>query len=361
MTVQRYFYHLKFELYDSPTPATKHHPKRQSSKEPTKVADRSIFLPPAGSDIFRTIFPEHARPVSEYEPRPNIILQRDYSNSVLNSPSEAITNHRPSIIDCGPSRAENTYNHKSDPSKTSYLGGEQTVRQTNTGRYTAELAVRDWRFGPVRVERIDMGPYREQSSSTPSLGGLSAAARKGTTRGVSSTRSGINAGPRSQATQARFEPLGNESVARTGAKNTELGWGIVHLYRDDEESQNLERLDNSQVTVGFAGSTSSARQDGKHVTDNEDVSQECETNTTVLCIPAVPSYMTPSDFLGWVGEKTREEVSHFRMVMTGKMNRYLVLLKFRDAAVARKWKQDFDGKVFGGMEVSITMSQHGVL
>lgn len=71
-----------------------------------------------------------------------------------------------------------------------------------------------------------------------------------------------------------------------------------------------------------------------------------------MCIPAVPSYLTPSDFLGFVGEKTREEVSHFRMVMTGRMNRYLVLMKFRDNAVARKWRAEWDGKVFNDMEVS---------
>jgi BRCA1-associated protein len=76
-------------------------------------------------------------------------------------------------------------------------------------------------------------------------------------------------------------------------------------------------------------------------------------DTTVLCIPAVPSYMTPSDFLGWVGENTREEVSHFRMVMTGRLNRYLVLMKFRDGAVARTWRDTWDGKVFNGMEVCL--------
>ncbi|OAF56118.2 hypothetical protein VC83_07413 [Pseudogymnoascus destructans] len=73
-------------------------------------------------------------------------------------------------------------------------------------------------------------------------------------------------------------------------------------------------------------------------------------DTTMLCIPAVPSYMTASDFLGWVGEKTRELVSHFRMVMTGRMNRYMMLMKFRDGAEARKWRREWDGKVFNGME-----------
>jgi BRCA1-associated protein len=76
-----------------------------------------------------------------------------------------------------------------------------------------------------------------------------------------------------------------------------------------------------------------------------------EQDYTTLCIPAVPSYLTPSDFLGFVGEKTREQVSHFRMVMTGRMNRYLVLMKFRDGEAAKRWKTEWDGKVFNSMEV----------
>ncbi|KAG8426022.1 hypothetical protein J3459_008525 [Metarhizium acridum] len=36
--------------------------------------------------------------------------------------------------------------------------------------------------------------------------------------------------------------------------------------------------------------------------------------------------------------------------MTSSMNRYLVLLKFRDSRFAKKWKREFDGKVFNSVE-----------
>jgi len=77
--------------------------------------------------------------------------------------------------------------------------------------------------------------------------------------------------------------------------------------------------------------------------------EEC----TILCVPAVPAYFSPSDFLGFVGEKTREMVSHFRMVMTGQNNTYLVLMKFKDSEFARKWKVQWDGKLFNSIEVSL--------
>jgi hypothetical protein len=154
-----------------------------------------------------------------------------------------------------------------------------TVEPTN------KETTRDWRFGRVRVEAIDMPPA-----------GL------------------VDAG---RVTKAKFRAV--------AGKGTEVGWGVVHLYRDGEES----------TWVGTEGLGAAGGED-----------------CTTLCIPAVPSYLTPSDFLGFVGEATRGLVSHFRMVMTGRMNRYLVLMKFRDGAVAKKWRAEWDGKVFNSMEVS---------
>src|SRR5262249_47333524 len=52
-------------------------------------------------------------------------------------------------------------------------------------------------------------------------------------------------------------------------------------------------------------------------------------------------------------------VSHFRMVMTGRMNRYMVLMKFRDGRVARKWRAEWDGKVFNTMEVGFSYFDSG--
>jgi BRCA1-associated protein len=182
---------------------------------------------------------------------------------------------------------------------------------------------------------------------------LSPSSNSGPKEAIRGTRGNINAGPRSHTTKARFEPLGIGEADGTGLKNTELGWGIVHLYRDGEETPELG------TGTAISQSSTPVPKDGTDTMQSA-TSVETETgveaDTTILCIPAVPSYMTPSDFLGWVGEKTREEVSHFRMVMTGRMNRFLVLMKFRDPAVARKWRQDWDGRVFGGLEVCLYVS-----
>lgn len=134
------------------------------------------------------------------------------------------------------------------------------------------------------------------------------------------------------ATKGRFVP--------SDPKNTEVGWGVVHLYRDGQETPGL--YDDS---ASRAGSNSGKGMDDARAFKEEDC--------TTLCILAVPSYMTPSDLLGYVGEQTREDVSHFRLIRTARTNKYMVLMKFREANKAGAWRKEWNGKLFNSMEVRI--------
>jgi BRCA1-associated protein len=149
---------------------------------------------------------------------------------------------------------------------------------------------------------------------------------------------GIGAGSSGLATKGRYEP--------TDVEGEDLGWGIVRLYRDAEETPGLY----DDVT------TTKHHKHGKGGSRNSATGQETpfrDEDCTTLCILAVPAYMTPSDFLGFVGEETREEVSHFRMIKTERVNRYMVLMKFRSGKKAREWRKEWNGKVFNSMEVSL--------
>jgi BRCA1-associated protein len=123
------------------------------------------------------------------------------------------------------------------------------------------------------------------------------------------------------ATKGKFIP--------SDLKDTEVGWGVVHLYRDGQE------------TPGLYDGTDAAGKDFN------------QGDCTTLCILAVPSYMTPSDLLGFMGEQTREHVSHFRLIRTSRTNKYMVLMKFREASKAREWRKVWDGKAFNSMEVRL--------
>ncbi|KAL9581445.1 MAG: hypothetical protein Q9212_003893 [Teloschistes hypoglaucus] len=181
--------------------------------------------------------------------------------------------------------------------------------------------VHDWRLGRIRIQNIDMI--------------ASATASKRSSQGASTGHitSGIIAGHGGLATKGRFEPISHDEE--------DVGWGVVRLYRDAEDTPGLYDDPASTKSKNVRGSLRNG--DGEQPRFRD---EEC----TTLCILAVPSYLTPSDFLGFVGEKTRDEVSHFRMIRTEKGNRYMVLMKFRSGRRAREWRKEWNGKAFDSME-----------
>jgi BRCA1-associated protein len=153
-------------------------------------------------------------------------------------------------------------------------------------------------------------------------------------RGIGTAANGLH-------TKGRYEPLDQQV--------TDSVWGIVHLYRDADETPGL--YGDSLLSQPSNPWYSRAVTDSKGTTHPAAADQDC----TTLCILAVPSYLAPSDFLGFVGEETRDQVSHFRMIRTARANRYMVLIKFRDGKVGRKWQKTWNGKVFNSMEVQLPM------
>lgn len=153
-------------------------------------------------------------------------------------------------------------------------------------------------------------------------------------------------------TKGRYIPLDQ--------KTSESLWGIVHLYRDAQETPylNNDSDDYPPFLKGSAAARQPSDQLGGATASRWNQQQQApDEDCTTLCILAVPSYMSPSDFLGFVGEKTMDDVSHFRMIKTARANRYMVLMKFRSGKKARVWQSEWNGKVFNSMEVSIPLVQ----
>ena len=177
----------------------------------------------------------------------------------------------------------------------------------------------DWRYDKISLLGVDMDLAIDAKDSA----------------GPRRKDMGVNRG--GLATKGRYESLEGEEQ--------ELGWGIVRLYRDADETPGLsDPVSKSKTLKG--GRLSKDKPDGQEI-------QFKDEDCTTLCILAVPSYLTPADFLGFVGEKTRDDVSHFRMIRTEMINRYMVLMKFRSGKKARVWRQEWNGKAFDGMEVSV--------
>ena len=182
---------------------------------------------------------------------------------------------------------------------------------------------KDWRYDRISVQDISMATTvtSDKHNASSTVSGKMA--------------NGISAGPGGLPTKGRYEPCDPDQEA--------LGWGVVRLYRDCEETPGLYDEPTTPKHSKLARGLSRKEKIEQPVFQDEDC--------TTLCILAVPSYLTPSDFLGFVGEKTRDVVSHFRMIRTERGNRYMVLMKFRSGKNARGWRREWNGKAFDGMEV----------
>lgn len=304
-----YFYHLKFELYSIPNLAAE-------NETPVISEPPEIWLPPATTHIFDD-FPSHSRP----EPS-----QR---TEYYSSSKASTTTLKSSLVDCSnPQLPAQTLDWVHNPQVASERQWLDRLKGYPKPSLCAAIrqqqsVFKDWRFGQVSIETLDPSAFETtMNNETGKEVGASAAPPLGPSFGGAGT-----------ATKAKCVSL--------KSKHTEVGWGVVHFYREGEETPGLYALETETEAEADA--------------HGEAADEARADDYTTLCIPAVPAYMTPGDFLGFLGERWRNDISHCRMVMTSKMNRYLVLLKFRNNKKAKRWRQEFDGKVFNSMEVSTTM------
>ncbi|WPG97565.1 Hypothetical protein R9X50_00034200 [Acrodontium crateriforme] len=275
-----YFFHLRLELYPAPpSPNARHYTGTQTIQ---------TFVPPPGTDIFATRLPVHethywSSSISAVNDTPNLSPPRTHTES-----------HRAALL-----LPERNLYLKDSPVSTVL---KRAVEPSN------ETTARDWRYDAVSIEGLDMveGSRRMDNKSGAS---------------TKSAVSGLH-------TKAVFFP--------SDPKTTNVGWGVVHLYRDTEESTYLDD------DAALRRSLDRARPAKSDVLNPDDC--------TTLCILAVPSWMMPSDLLGFVGDQAREDVSHFRLIRTGRANKYMVLMKFRQAKRAREWQKIYNGRLFSAAE-----------
>ncbi|KAJ3161422.1 hypothetical protein HDU86_007204 [Geranomyces michiganensis] len=125
---------------------------------------------------------------------------------------------------------------------------------------------------------------------------------------------------------------------------TELNAGILHLYRDREEVEN--------VLAASKGSPPSALDKGSEQASQLTAEQTFHSSKgtgTILCVLAVPSYMTAQDFLAFVGPM-HQDMAHLRIVRDSLPNRYMVLIKFRNRNAADDFYAEYNGREYTSFE-----------
>lgn len=304
-----YSYHIKLELYPRPLL-----PIHTTDPNLSFTTPEQIWQPTAESSIFDNL-PTHPRR-EEYELLTSS-RRREKQKSIdrleeyLPPEDRGLLHRQPArVIDCGPSRRRSNDEDDSDGGSGIIVPLNRHKRRERAKSFPPpgfragigpSAAARDWRFGPVRIvsfdsneDDINMAGSEQRPTPAASLG--------------------PNLGGPGKDTKGQFIPL--------NCKNTEAGWGIVHLYR---EAKDLEQA---------------------HAASTETLNGE---DGTILCIPAVPSYTSPVAFFKFIGQEYMSHVAHMRMLMTSTLGTYMVLMKFRDRRVADRWRKEFDGKAFGPM------------
>ena len=309
-----FFYHIKFEVYPTPDTCT-----AKASNRDT-LPNTGTWLPIKHLDIFGDL-PFHPRrkhqasgaslgipqDISVYDLIPR--LSPEVQGALLETP--------PSLIDCGSSRG--AIHDKSKDSDTVAVfkrqprdKPERLPTPSSSAGIGPHVAVKDWRFAQLNIESFDKVRQDIIRSPVPQ-----ARAMDGDPHPLAGRRPAPDVGPNmgqlGTATKARFVPL--------DVKNTEVGWGVVHLYREGDESPELDRADYSDDELD-------------------------ETQCTTLCIPAIPSGPGISDFLNFVGPQWLPHIVHWRLVLTGDRSTYLVLMKFRDSKKAKLFRDQYNGRAF---------------
>ncbi|KAF7794313.1 hypothetical protein EIP86_005447 [Pleurotus ostreatoroseus] len=198
----------------------------------------------------------------------------------------------------------------------------------------------DYRFGRIRVDWVDFDMSSMDAKQKGSVG-------KEKERHVR--------GPAS----ATFVP----NPVRSKSGSTNLPEGVVHVYREVQKPKD----DNAAASSSYAAAASQASKEAAEKSREETVH---DSDGVMMGVLAVPSWMTPSDFLAFVAPAA-EGMTHLRIIRYAGSSRFLsvhevyilrrdsapnrsiVVVKFRDASEAAEFAEAFNGKPFNSMEPEI--------
>ncbi|KAF7977078.1 hypothetical protein HWV62_4647 [Athelia sp. TMB] len=180
----------------------------------------------------------------------------------------------------------------------------QKPRQTTRQNAIHNSKQKDYRYGPIRLDWVEF-----DKMST----GVVIGKEKEPGRGTAT---------------ATFVPH-----VRTKEGSTNLPEGTVHVYRET----------SLKARPSLEASTSAAP-----IPLAEEEADDA--GGMMLAVLAVPSWMTPSDFLTFVAPAA-EGISHLRMIRQDSVpNRSIVVINFLKAASAAEFIEAYNGKPFNSME-----------
>ncbi|KAG0205481.1 hypothetical protein BGX28_002964 [Mortierella sp. GBA30] len=160
----------------------------------------------------------------------------------------------------------------------------------------------------------------------------------------------VPAGAGGTATAARFqdaEPV--QGILRLYKDTNEITTGNIHIQSSNDGTHEDTMIATAAVTTT---AMSSSIVTATHDHDRDGAQVIHPDQGTAVCVLAVPSYMSPGDFLNFVGP-VRANVSHFRIIRDSVPNRFMVLMKFRTSKATSEFYAHYNGKAFSSLEPEI--------
>ncbi|KAF9148680.1 hypothetical protein BG015_009565 [Linnemannia schmuckeri] len=181
--------------------------------------------------------------------------------------------------------------------------------------------------------------------------------------------------PSTTTTGAATTTTATSDPRSTGFKDSEPAQGILRLYRDTNEITTGEITTTTATNREMTSTTSTASYSAALSAGTTNTSEQSVAATdtvanvgagahehgpqiiqpdqgTSVCVLAVPSYLSPGDFLNFVGP-VRPNVSHFRILRDSVPNRFMVLMKFRTKEATAEFYTRYNGKAFSSLEPEI--------
>lgn len=294
-------YHLKLDLYPSP-PSPQ--PDQPPSRSTTTAALTSSRTPPSKAQQ------QGHGPAQELTARFQTLFK----------PFPQQTHHQQQLPP------------QSTPSITSSSSAQKgnKKQEASTGS-TISHPQDDYRFGHISVSSLDQSTSTTATVVKEKSGSISATTatanntnNKGrSTKNKKMTPSTTTAGAATTATVI-------SDARSTGFKDSEPAQGILRLYRDTNEittgqitTTTKQEASATTTTTSYsaalsAGTTGASAQPvlataadaGTHEHGTQIIQPDQGTS---VCVLAVPSYLSPGDFLNFVGP-VRSNVSHFRII-----------------------------------------------
>ncbi|KAI0084471.1 BRCA1-associated protein 2-domain-containing protein [Irpex rosettiformis] len=177
---------------------------------------------------------------------------------------------------------------------------------------------KDYRFGPLRIDWVDFDTMDLDSAKKGAVGKEKETAKRG--------------GP-------AIASFSTTTRSKSGTAN--LPEGIVHIYRELPHQTYSSVVSTSHPPI-LPPIAQSGGNDKK----------KAESDGVLMAVLAVPSWMTPADFLAFVAPAA-EGMAHLRMIRDSTPNRSMVVVKFRNASDAAEFAEAYNGKQFNSMESEI--------